>query len=269
FCADGVCCDSACTGLCLTCTAAGSVGTCRGVPAGTDPRNDCVQQSADSCGRTGQCSANQTCALYEAGTTCRMTSCVGNQAATSACDGAGICVTTPTQACAPFLCAAAEGCRTTCRSMADCAAPAECFGGVCGGLVGSYYPNKTFSGTGQTRVDATVDFFWYLSEPLPGFPVDAFSVRWTGKVTPRYTETYTFSVISDDGVRLWVDGQLIIDDFRSHGTLETSGTIALVAGKPVSIKLDYFEEGSESIVRLLWSSLSVSKQVIPVTALMP
>ena len=64
----------------------------------------------------------------------------------------------------------------------------------------------------MTRTDATVDFAWpSLSSPDPSVDSETFSVRWTGQVQALYSEMYTFYVRADEGVRLWIDGQLVID----------------------------------------------------------
>ncbi|PLS76840.1 MAG: hypothetical protein CYG59_26950, partial [Chloroflexi bacterium] len=60
--------------------------------------------------------------------------------------------------------------------------------------------------------------------------VDSFSVRWQGYVVPRYTETYTFYTTNDDGARLWVNGQQLVNDWTSHAARENQGQITLTAG---------------------------------------
>src|SRR5688572_11078881 len=81
-------------------------------------------------------------------------------------------------------------------------------GGI--GLRGEYFDNRDFSAPKLTRVDPTVNFNWGTGSPDPAIGSDTFSVRWTGRVSPRYSETYRFYTTSDDGVRLWVNGQLLI-----------------------------------------------------------
>src|SRR5262245_53224841 len=76
------------------------------------------------------------------------------------------------------------------------------------GLQGAYYDNIDFTAFKGTRVDPTVDFEWGLGAPIDGVEADTFSVRWSGQVQPRYSEQYTFFTVSDDGVRLWINGQL-------------------------------------------------------------
>jgi hypothetical protein len=90
-----------------------------------------------------------------------------------------------------------------------------------------------------------------------------------GKVQPLYTDTYTFYTYSDDGVRLWVNGQLIIDNWENHKALENKGTIKLEAGVKYDIKLQYFESTQDACISLLWSSMQQSKQVVPKEQLYP
>src|SRR5262249_2532280 len=92
FCSDGVCCRSDCSGVCQSCAVDGSVGTCTNVPVGVDPRNDCPDDGAASCGRDGFCDGTGACALYAAGTICRAQSCAASTVSHAArCDGAGTC----------------------------------------------------------------------------------------------------------------------------------------------------------------------------------
>jgi endo-1,4-beta-D-glucanase Y len=82
-------------------------------------------------------------------------------------------------------------------------------------------------------------------------------------VKANYSETYTFYTLSDDGVRLWVNNKLVIDNWTDHAPTENRGTIALQAGATVPIKLEYYENGGGAVAKLLWSSPSRSKEVIP------
>jgi hypothetical protein len=88
-------------------------------------------------------------------------------------------------------------------------------------------------------------------------------VRWTGRITPLYSQTYTFYVGSDDGVRLWVDGRLIVNNWTVHNLTTNTGTIALTAGQSYSIKLEYFNDVGSAVCRLLWSSSSQAKSIVP------
>lgn len=96
---------------------------------------------------------------------------------------------------------------------------------------------------------------------------DEFSVRWTGSIEPRHSEEYTFSTLSNDGVRLWIDGKLVIDNWTTHSAKEDQGTIKLTAGKRHDLKLEYFQSGGNSVMKLFWASASQSKEIVPQSAL--
>ncbi|MBL8206393.1 MAG: NPCBM/NEW2 domain-containing protein [Blastocatellia bacterium] len=138
-----------------------------------------------------------------------------------------------------------------------------------GGLLGEYYDNINFTGTRIIRTDATVNFNWGTGAPMPGIAADTFSVRWIGQIQAKATETYTFYTNSDDGIRLWVNRRLVINNWTDHSPVENSGTIALQAGQRYDIVLEYYENGGGSIAQLSWSSPSQSKQIIPPTNLFP
>jgi glucose/arabinose dehydrogenase len=137
------------------------------------------------------------------------------------------------------------------------------------GLSATYFNNVDFTGTTLTRVDPTVDFVWGSGSPSPSIAADTFSARWVGQVEAPVTGTYAFYTQSDDGVRLWVNGQQIVNNWTNHSTVENSGTIALTAGQRYDIRMEYFENTGAATARLLWSSASVPKAVIPSTRLFP
>ncbi|MGI0483956.1 PA14 domain-containing protein [Pantanalinema rosaneae CENA516] len=137
------------------------------------------------------------------------------------------------------------------------------------GLQGSYYVGRNFNQLQATRVDASVDFDWAQGSPTSTIGQDDFSVRWTGTIQPQYSETYTFYTNADDGVRLWVNGQLLIDNWTDHAVTENSGAITLAAAQSYDIKLEYYERSGDAICQLLWSSDSQIKEIIPSTYLSP
>jgi N-acetylmuramoyl-L-alanine amidase len=137
------------------------------------------------------------------------------------------------------------------------------------GLRGSYFDNMDFTVLRVERTDATVNFQWGAGSPDPSVAADTFSARWIGKVQPRYTQTYSFYTQTDDGVRLWVNGQLLIDKWVDQGGTEWSGTVSLTAGQQYDIQMDYYENGGGAAAVLLWSSASQLKEAIPQTQLYP
>ena len=88
-------------------------------------------------------------------------------------------------------------------------------------------------------------------------------MRWTGQVEALYSQTYTFYASSDDGIRLWVNGQQIINNWTDHGRTQNSGTIALTAGQRGDIRLEFYEDAGNAIAQLSWASSSQAKQIIP------
>jgi hypothetical protein len=139
------------------------------------------------------------------------------------------------------------------------------------GLTGSYFNTVDLSGpVTLQRVDPTVDFNWGGGSPDPIVNADDFSVRWTGRVQAPVTGAFTFATNSDDGVRLWVDGQLVIDNWTQHGdTLNTSAPVSLEVGHQYDIRLEWFERGGAAVIRLEWAYPGQPLQVIPQTQLYP
>ena len=131
------------------------------------------------------------------------------------------------------------------------------------GLAATYYNNMDFTGTTVTRVDPRVSFNWDNGSPDAAIAPDSFSARWTGQVQAQYSQTYTFYARADDGVRLWVNGQLLVDQWKDQGPTEYSGSMALVAGQKYDLKMEYYENSLGAVAELSWSSASTPKQIIP------
>jgi len=147
--------------------------------------------------------------------------------------------------------------------------------GLRGNYYSSSYSTNPFAGPiSLSRIDPTVDFDWGQGTagfPAPGIAADFFTVRWSGQVRALDTDTYTFYVKSDDGQRLWVNGQLLVNDWALHGATEQSGTIALNANQPYDLVMEYFEGAVNASSQLSWSSAGggVVKGVIPTSQLYP
>src|SRR5512133_3357851 len=118
------------------------------------------------------------------------------------------------------------------------------------------------AGSALVRTDAQVNFNWGDASPCPGVPADNFSVRWTGSVHIPRDGKFTFYTVSDDGIRLWVDDQLVIDNWSDHGETENQGQIELWGARPHLIRLDYYESTGAAVAKLLWSGPGLEKQVI-------
>ena len=103
------------------------------------------------------------------------------------------------------------------------------------------------------REDPEIDFDWGSGAPLLGMPSDRFSVRWT-RTAHFELGSYRFTATTDDGVRLWVNEHLLIDNWRDQALASRSGTIYLEGD--VALKMEYYENGGSATARLSWGNLS-------------
>jgi hypothetical protein len=131
------------------------------------------------------------------------------------------------------------------------------------GITGQYFGDANFKNLISTQVDRTVDFFWGTSVPDPRFKSTGFSARWSGFIAPEYSETYTFSALTDSKVQLWVGKTLVLNGQTP------SGSVALRAGQRYPIRLEYKRNSDKAQVRLMWSSASTPEEVVPHTRLLP
>ena len=135
--------------------------------------------------------------------------------------------------------------------------------GTGNGLTAVYFNNSNLTGTSIVRTDATVNFNFNGGSPNSFIGSDTFSARWIGAVEPRFSETYTFRTTSNDGVRLWVNDQLIIDQWNNHSATEHTGTIALTAGQRYPIRLEYYDNTGTAVIRMEWQSPGQARQIVP------
>jgi len=154
---------------------------------------------------------------------------------------------------------------------ADITVPAATAAGSGTGLKAEFWTNNTFTGTpAVTRVDPTLNYAWRAGgSPAAGIPTDNFSSRWTGSIQPRRTEKYTFTTASDDTVRVWVDGKLVIDNMTPHAPEVNQGAITLAAGRRYDIKVEHTENGGEAYLKLIWASPNTPAEIVPKSQLYP
>jgi hypothetical protein len=141
------------------------------------------------------------------------------------------------------------------------------------GLTGQYFTNSStnyssginFNPTNHlaTRVDPVISFTWGTTNTPPITNNGRYTVRWTGQVQPQYSETCFFEVQSDDGAKLWVNDQLLIDRWQSQGLTSWTNTISLQAGVRYNIKLEYLAFSATPRMFLYWYSESQPRQLIP------
>ncbi|MCW3058780.1 MAG: hypothetical protein JWQ02_601 [Capsulimonas sp.] len=143
------------------------------------------------------------------------------------------------------------------------------FGGDGSGLLGVYYRGNAFNQFVFKKPDRNIDFEWSGRTPDARLPANReYSVRWMGKLVPKVTDTYTIMTSSDDGVRLYIDGKLVISNWTTHGPDEDTVTMHLEAGHEYQIKLEYYENGyGIAEMRLYWEAPSVPREYIPESCL--
>ncbi|MCA9652679.1 MAG: family 43 glycosylhydrolase [Myxococcales bacterium] len=128
------------------------------------------------------------------------------------------------------------------------------------GLWGEYFDR--YHDLVLARHEPGLDHVWGLEAPDPALGLDRFSARFRGTLTAPSTGTFTIATESDDGVRVWIDDALVIDDWNAHYLTRTEGTVDLVAGVELPILVEYFEIDIEASLRLLWSSEGLPEEVI-------
>ena len=131
-----------------------------------------------------------------------------------------------------------------------------------GKYLGDYYNGKNFDTLVMSRYDDKIEFNWFIRSPDSKIGRDNFSIRWQGKFNFD-NSLYEFTVVSDDGARMYLDGEKIIDawtvqQYRSYKVRKevSAGTHTIV--------VEYFESGMYAAVRAFWEKVTPS-----VTAVTP
>jgi len=137
------------------------------------------------------------------------------------------------------------------------------------GLLGQYYhssgggpPADPWETLVMERLDPAVNFNWTDGSPDPSVNADGFSVRWTGEIEVPTPGSYTFYTQSDDGIRLWVNNELIIDNW-AEGNTSDNGRIELTGKLRYEIKVELYENGGDARCELFWSGPGFTREVVP------
>ena len=131
------------------------------------------------------------------------------------------------------------------------------------GLNAVYFNNSDFTGSTVARTDSQVAFTWAGASPASGIGGTTFSVRWNGLVKPYTNETYTFITRNNDGVRLWVNGKLLIDSWKSQPTTTRAATISLKANRLYDLRVEHFaDSGGSNTMQLSWDTASRSTSLV-------
>lgn len=113
-----------------------------------------------------------------------------------------------------------------------------------------------------TRIEDAIDHDWGGSEVVPGLS-DSLSAVWTANLEAPFTETYWLITTTDDGVRLWLDGRRVINNWTNHGSTDDVATVNLVAGQFYLLRMEWYENSGSAVARLSWQSPSIPRRVIP------
>jgi uncharacterized repeat protein (TIGR03806 family) len=147
------------------------------------------------------------------------------------------------------------------------------------GLLGNYWSNVTSTAFTNlsfnapptlTRTDAVINFNWTNTSPDPSVSPTNFTARWSGSVQAQFNETYTFSTLTDAGVLLRVNGQLLINKWVTQNPTTWTVSIPLKAQQRYNIEMEYFygNQGSAT-AQLSWSSPSTPLELVPQSQLYP
>ncbi len=120
------------------------------------------------------------------------------------------------------------------------------------GLQGAYYSGLNFEHPVLTRRDANIDFNWHQSSPASGVPAEEFSVRWTGYLVPPVTGRYVLHLTVDDGMRLWLNGRQLLNEWRGQSLSTYQVAVELQAGVPYALRIDYCQYSYDSRALLAW-----------------
>jgi len=124
------------------------------------------------------------------------------------------------------------------------------------GLKGEYFNNKNLLGKPMiTRIDRQIDFDWAGGAPDDVINKDNFSVRWTGKLIAPASKIYKLSITTDDGVRLYLDGEFLVNQWHMRGPTTNVVSKKLKAGHPYDIRIEYYEETGGASAHLGWEPL--------------
>jgi parallel beta-helix repeat protein len=131
------------------------------------------------------------------------------------------------------------------------------------GLNAEYFSTVGFTGPSIKRLVPSINFDFGATAPIPGINANIFSIRFSGELSAPSTGTYTFYLTASDGDRLNIDNKIVLEDYTDHEVRQKMGTIALIAGQPVPLNLEYYKNTGTGSVKLEWSGPGVPRGVIP------
>ncbi len=129
-----------------------------------------------------------------------------------------------------------------------------------GGLTTEFYNGQHFDTLVTTKVESELDFDWNDGKSCPaGVNQHYYSIRFTGEVLAEHSGEYTFVTTSNDGIRVWVDGKLVNDNWTDHGVTVNMGKIVLEKGRRYPLKMEYYQTLGGAITKLAWITPTEAK----------
>jgi hypothetical protein len=120
-----------------------------------------------------------------------------------------------------------------------------------GAWYGEYFGNPHVRGTpAATRYDPAIGFEWGTGAPIGGVAEDYFSVRWTQR-TSFFEDNYAFCAMSDDGVRMFLDGVTILDEWHPSNSVAYCTEVDVSKGDH-TVRVEYYEDGGNALIYVWW-----------------
>ncbi|GAA4050979.1 PA14 domain-containing protein [Hymenobacter glaciei] len=136
--------------------------------------------------------------------------------------------------------------------MAKPAAPVWAQAPASNGILGEYYEGVAFERLVARRHEATLAFDWGHAPPVPGVAAEYFSVRWTGWLVPPASGRYVLHATVDDGIRMWLNDQLVLNEWRPQPVRTFTTSIELKAGQPYKLRVDYYQDILDTRMYITW-----------------
>jgi len=137
------------------------------------------------------------------------------------------------------------------------------------GLSALYFEDAELQQAVLDKLDENIDFDWATSSPENGVPANAFSVQWIGKIKSPSTGACTFSISTSNGIRLWIDNELIIDEWGNSSSNEFSASANLQEANKHDIKVEFAKASGSGNISLSWEPEGFAKSIVEKSYLYP
>ncbi|MEO0900374.1 MAG: PQQ-dependent sugar dehydrogenase [Bacteroidota bacterium] len=137
------------------------------------------------------------------------------------------------------------------------------------GLFGRYYDNPDLTDSVYAQIDPEIDFFWSNQKPVNQMEYSTYSIMWKGELEPPFSGNYALDFTADDGIRVWIDGVLVIDEWNDHAATTFSANVNLTAWQRVPIQIEYYQNQVYAQVEMEWTHTNIDREVIPTRFLYP